>query len=575
MGSSNNQIEEIKNKLDIVQVVEKYVKLKRAGKNYAGLCPFHTEKTPSFIVSPDLQRYKCFGCGETGDIFNFVQKIENIDFPEALEKLAKQAGVELKKRKISYRYKTLEEINHLATKYYYNQLKNDKNALNYLTERGFTAESIKQFAIGYAPKKPQLRSFLFKTKAFTSKELLESGLFVKKNAVLKEKFYDRIMFPIRSRKGTVIAFTGRILPKNKWGPKYMNSPETPIFQKRDNVFGQYESRQEIRKNDLIIMCEGSTDVISAHQHGIKNIVAPLGTSLTTEQLQYLSNMSKNFLFIFDSDTAGQNALIRAFKIASELKLNPYATDTSPYKDIDELLLKKPKDMKRRIENKKEAFSFILSNYTKDKSINRLEDMNKIKNLINILLESVKDKTTKELYIKKVKRIYKIDLDKTTNIPGKGITKNPTEIKQQSMEIDKIEEQYIQHLLLLPKLNEKQLVPLEYITSKELIIIYNTILKNRGLSKEELFNRFQNQNEVQRIFENLIFRLSDLPSTKEIVEKEIMILKKRIVYKFLKSKQKELTVKIALAEENRELKSSEKHLKELMDINNLLKQNDYD
>jgi len=168
----NNQIEEIKNRLDIAQVIGKYVQLKQAGKNFSGLCPFHKEKTPSFIVSPDIQRYKCFGCGETGDIFNFIQKIENIDFVEALEKLAKEAGVDLKRFEKDSKYKRLEDINYLSTKYFYNQLKTSPIAMKYVQERGFNDDSIKSFGIGYTPKYPNLLEYIQKDTKYSKQELL-------------------------------------------------------------------------------------------------------------------------------------------------------------------------------------------------------------------------------------------------------------------------------------------------------------------------------------------------------------------------------------------------------------------
>ena len=322
-----NEINEIKNRLDVVDVIGKYVQLRQAGKNFTGLCPFHTEKTPSFIVSPELQRYKCFGCGETGDILNFVQKIENIDFPETLEKLAKQAGVKLEKRERNSKYERLEEINNKAAIYFYKALLANKQALEYVKNRGYSLESIKSFGIGYAPGGQELLSYIQKVSKYSKQELLESGLFSDKEGKIRGKFFKRIMFPIRSSSGKVIAFTGRILPGDTFGPKYMNSPETPIFHKKENFYGQYESRQSIRKENLVIMCEGTTDVISAHQCGVNNIVAPLGTALTKEQLEKLSKLTKNILFLFDSDSAGQMALERGFILAQDYKFNCFAANT--------------------------------------------------------------------------------------------------------------------------------------------------------------------------------------------------------------------------------------------------------
>ncbi len=573
MTSSNNQIEEIKNRLDIVNVVGKYVKLKQTGKNYVGLCPFHNEKTPSFVVSPDLQRYKCFGCLESGDIFNFLQKIENIDFPEALEKLAKEAGVELKKQEGFSKYKILEEINYKATHYYYNQLKENKKAMDYLGKRGFNKESIKNFGIGYAPKKPELRKYLLRTKNYSQRQLLDSGLFTLKDKVVKEKFYDRIMFPIRSTRGTVLGFTGRVIPGNDWGPKYMNSPDTPIFHKKENLFGQYESRQEIRKKDLAIICEGSTDVVSAHQHGIKNIVAPLGTGLTKEQLEKLSKTTKNILFFFDSDKAGQDALIRGFKIASELGLVPYAASPEPYKDIDELLQNEEKLMRRKITNKAEGFSFILSTYLEDKNLNRLEDLNEVKNLIGSLISSVSDKTLLNLYKTKVRNITKIDLfEGDSEKPYKYDKKRPSSRIHMKEPDNKVYRGYLQLLLLLDEIDEEFLVDKKYILPTQLQQLYIEILKNYKEGKEKLYSILHETDEITEIFEDIIFNLTVIPEQEKEIKEELKKLAGKIKSLYLKEQQRILSQKVAIAEEKRNTKEAEKYLKELAQINKLLQKN---
>ena len=570
MDSNRNQIEEIKDRLDVVQVVEKYVKLKKSGKNYSGLCPFHNEKTPSFIVSPDLQRYKCFGCGETGDIFNFIQKIENLDFPETLEKLAKDAGVRLEKKNVNYKYKTLEEINYIAAKYFYNELKKDKKALNYLLERGLTKESIKSFGVGYAPKNSNLKDFLFKNKDFSKQDLVSSGLFNEKDNTIKEKFFNRIMFPIRSKRGSVIAFTGRVLPDNKWGPKYLNSPDTPIFHKKDNLFGQYESRQEIRKNDLAIICEGSTDVISAHQFGVKNVVAPLGTGLTKEQLESLSSLTNNILFLFDNDKAGHEALVRGFKIASELKLNPYAATPEPYKDLDDLLQKEPKKIKSIIKNKNEAFSLIISNIAQDKDTSKLEDVTYIKNYISPLLEAVKDKSTKKFYIEKVERILKLKQQQRGNVfessKGNFGDRHKNFLTHSSNYVS-----YIKYLLLADDINNTELLPQIYITDDSISKIYEIILENKNTKKDVLYEKIRENSKIKSTFEDIIFNLTDIPESQEEIKKQIALISKKIKEDYYKRKQKELSVKIAIAEENNDNDKSEKLLEELMKINKMLKE----
>ena len=569
----NNQIEEIKNRLDIAQVVGKYVQLKQAGKNFSGLCPFHKEKTPSFIVSPDIQRYKCFGCGETGDIFNFVQKIENIDFVESLEKLAKEAGVDLKRFEKDSKYKRLEDINYLSTKYFYNQLKASTTAMKYVQERGFSDDSIKDFGIGYTPKYPKLLDYIQKDTKYSKQELLQSGLFVEKEGKIREKFRDRIMFPIRSSSGKVIAFSGRVLPGNDWGPKYMNSPETPLFHKKDNLFGQYESRQEIRKQDLAILCEGQTDVISAHQAGIKNIVAPLGTGITKEQIEKLSKLTRNFLFFFDSDSAGFKAVVRAFELSSELGVYPYAATPSPYKDIDELIQKDKKLFDKKIKDRTEAFSFILSTYIEDKDLNKLNNVTVVKKFIDELLSNVKDPVIKSHYIEKVKKIttFSITDDFHGNVrfqeqpSNKASRELPVKTPEQRQELT-----YLKLLLLLEKVPAKYLVKKDFLTSPQGQGIVEQFSSNPGITRQEIYANLEEEDSMRAVIEEVIFQTTKLPNNEEEIYNELDQIIQRLKKNFYESQRRDLHVKIAVAEEKGEFEQSQKLLSELQDINKILK-----
>lgn len=561
-----NQIEEIKERIDIVQLIEKYVKLKQTGKNFSGLCPFHKEKTPSFIVSPDIQRYKCFGCGRSGDIFNFVQDIENIDFVEALEKLAKTAGVELKKSSPNTKFKEIKEVNYIATKYYYNQLLKSPIALSYVLKRGINKEYIKKFALGYAPKYPKLISEIKKSGNYSKKVLLESGLFIEKDGILKEKFFDRIMFPIRSKRGDVIAFTARQNAGNEYGPKYMNSPETPIFHKSYNLFGQYESRQEIRKQDLVIICEGSTDVISAHQVGIKNIVAPLGTSLTLQQLESLIPLTKNILLFFDSDSAGKAAIVRGFELASKLEMNPFAASPSPYKDIDELIQNEPSKISKVISNKVEAFSFILADTIKDRDLNKLEDIDKIKKIILPVLNSVKDINTKSLYIKKLEEITGITYGNTeekSNMKLSSPTKN-----QINPLIESTETRYLQLLLFAENRKEEYFLDEKYISDKVQQEIFSFITLNRTLTKSELFEKINTNTEAQKVLEDMIFNAKKLPKESEL-ENELFYLQRLLKVKYYKQIQKNLVSKIAMSDEIEDEEEKSKALKQLQKVAKIL------
>ncbi len=568
----SNQVAEIKERIDIVSIIEKYVQLKRSGKNLSGLCPFHKEKTPSFMVSPEIQRYKCFGCGASGDVFNFVQNIEHIDFPEALEKLAKVAGIELKKGKPNYQYKAITEINHIATKYFYNQLRKNKEAWEYLVkERDINEESIKRFAIGYAPRTQGLLVKIKASGTYTKKDLLESGLFVEKEGALREKFYDRIMFPIRSKKGKVIGFTGRVLRKDAYGPKYMNTPETPVFHKSYNLFAQYESRQEIRKQDLAIICEGSTDVISAHQHGIKNIVAPLGTSLTTEQLEGLLPLTRNVLLFFDSDNAGQNALIRSFVLVSRLDMNPFAESAEPYKDIDEMLRKDKKKFDSLISNKKEAFSFILARVILDKNLTKLEDLNSIVKTIYPLIDSVKNPNSKALYIRKLKEITKIEYKegKKSYSTEKGKMPSKSQFHRRLTDSNLLL-RYLQLLLFIKEIKSEYLIDKKYFTDERLQKVYNLIQVNySNFTKEKLYAELESDNVAKALLEDMIFSAKDLSDGESDIKSEVDNLQKKIKLEYYKSKQKQLTGKIAMAEELSDDSESAKLLEKLQKISKII------
>lgn len=561
MHSSRDQIEEIRERLDIVDIVGKYVQLKQTGKNYSGKCPFHLEKTPSFIVSTELQRYKCFGCGESGDIFNFVQKIENIDFPETLEKLAKEAGVTLTKRKVNTTFERLEEINKKAAIYFFKQLKDKKNikALEYVKKRGIKDESIKSFGIGYSPGGIELLSYIQNETKYSKDELLSSGLFIEKEGKLRSKFYKRIMFPIRSSAGKVIAFTGRVLPDNDYGPKYMNSPETPIYHKTDNLYGQYESRQEIRKNDIAILCEGTTDVISAHQIGIKNALAPLGTALTKQQLEKISKLTKNVLFLFDSDSAGQKALERAFTLSQDLPLNTYATNTLPYKDIDEMIKDDPTKFKSLINKRIDAYTYLLTQFIKDKNLTKFSDYNQTVSWVEALLSTVKNRSNFSFYVKTTSSITKIDLLKMAP-EGQNSTsrENCGGLPQKRTDKDAI---FLQHLLFQKDFGICKNFDSKFFENEKIKEIISFVSQNPKIKREDVLKEFEQDPLIKGLIEDSIFSFSKESSNIE----ELQNIYDSIVKDYYKRKELEYNIRIAAAEKAGNIKESDKLFKEFQDL----------
>jgi len=351
----SDQLEEIKRKIDIVQFINQYVPLKKTGRNFKALCPFHSETVPSFIVSPERQIWHCFGaCNEGGDIFKFLMKIENIDFGEALRELAKRAGVKL----ASYRptaderqKQLLYEINHLAAEFYHYLLLNHsagKRALNYILGRGINKESLEKFKLGYAPNMWEgLQKFLVGKKGYRVEDLERAGLVIpsSKFKVPGSRFYDRfrhrLMFPLKDHRGNICGFAGRVLDPQVKEAKYVNTPETLIYHKSDLLYGLHENKDEIKKADEVILVEGELDAISSWQVGVKNVVAIKGSALTPRQVQLLGRFTKNIIFALDSDIAGDTAARRGIEIADSVGMAMKVVEIKGGKDPDEVAQKNP------------------------------------------------------------------------------------------------------------------------------------------------------------------------------------------------------------------------------------------
>jgi len=346
-------IEEIKSRLDIVEVIGSYLNLKKMGSNYVALCPFHSEKKPSFFVSPRLQIFKCFGCGLSGDIFKFVMLIEGVEFGDALRILAQRAGIELKKMKPEWKTerKRMTEICELATRFFEKQLegKTGKEVVEYLLKRKISQESIKKWRIGWAPQKKDALLKFLSEKGYKKEEVRKAGLaFQKENGEEIDFFRGRIVFPIFDLNSQVIGFAGRIF-KTEEGPKYLNSPNTILYDKSKVLYGLDKARLEIRKKDFTILVEGYTDTILAHQEGFENTVSASGTALTPYQLNILKRYSQKIYFVFDADLAGELATKRGIDLAQlkgfEIKvvLLPEGMDPA------DLLAKNPETFKISIE----------------------------------------------------------------------------------------------------------------------------------------------------------------------------------------------------------------------------------
>lgn len=357
-------IEEIREKNDIVSVVSEYVKLQKKGSNHWGLCPFHSEKTPSFSVSESKQMYHCFGCGLGGNVFTFVMNYENYSFPEAVKALAERAGVKLPEEEYSAEMKQrankrarLLEVNKEAAKYFYYQLRapHGEIGITYLRKRQLSDETIHKFGLGYAGKNGALLVEHLRKQGFEDELIKEAGLAVQSEKYgLNSQFWNRVMFPIQDINHRVIGFGGRVMGDGE--PKYLNSPETPIFDKRRNLYGLNYARTARSGN--IILCEGYMDVIAMHQAGFTQAVASLGTAFTAEQAVLLHRYTDNVLLAYDSDDAGVKAALRGIGILREAGLSGKVINLKPYKDPDEFIKNLGKEaFQERIDNAENSFFF--------------------------------------------------------------------------------------------------------------------------------------------------------------------------------------------------------------------------
>jgi DNA primase len=335
-------IETVRDAVDIVDVVSEYVVLKKTGQNYVGLCPFHIEKTPSFTVSPSKQIFYCFGCGTGGNVFTFLMKIENLSFPEAVEALARRVGLEVPRERkptdIGSAREKYFEINQLAAEFYHRVLLEEdrgEKARRYLQERGITPDSWKRFKLGFAPGDGKSLQEFLESKGYPRQALLELGLIVSRKGSTTDRFWERIIFPIYDTKGRCLGFGGRTLGDAQ--PKYLNSPDTPVFSKSQNLYGLHLALTKIREEKRALVVEGYLDCISMHQFGFTNAVAALGTAFTREQARLLLRYTKEVILAFDRDAAGSAASLRGAGYLQELGGKVYILDFPSGKDPDEFL----------------------------------------------------------------------------------------------------------------------------------------------------------------------------------------------------------------------------------------------
>lgn len=415
---SNEVINEIRRKSDIVEVVSRYVNLTKAGKNYLGVCPFHDDHSPSMSVSPEKQIYTCFSCGASGNVFTFVSDFEKISFTEAVRLLGEKAGINISGNiKESTKRDDYYDIYDLASKFYQNSINTSlgKNAIEYLENRHLDKETIKKFGIGLSVQKVSLTEYLT-NKKYTTERLIDIGL---TNDNGKDIFVSRIMFPIWDLSGNVVAFSGRIY-NTKDNSKYINTKETDKFKKGKILYNYHIAKEHLKKNDTIIIMEGQMDVIRASTVGINNCIATMGTALTNDHKLVLKNMAKNIILCFDGDSAGEKATNNAIELLENTGVNLKVVRLPNKMDPDEYILKEGKDsFIYQINSAMNLIDYKMELLKKDKDLTNIKDISSYVNQMLKELVNEKDDIIIELNLKKLSDNFNIDYntikDKYSNL----------------------------------------------------------------------------------------------------------------------------------------------------------------
>lgn len=417
MYFSDDTIESVRSASDIVDVVGDYIRLKRKGSNYFGLCPFHSEKTPSFSVNPEMGIFKCFGCGAGGDVFQFVMRVEALEFPEAVRTLGEKAGIELPEEAQEERERlgeteALYSALRFAARFFYHHLtqtESGKKALSYLRERGFSKSTITKFGLGYAP---EAWDGLLKAASdhHLSEEVLEkAGLIIprKDGSGYYDRFRGRIVFPILSHVGKVLGFGGRVLSGESDQPKYINSPETPVYNKSRVLYGLYQAKHAVRKSEEALLVEGYTDVISLHQAGIRNAVASSGTSLTRDQVRMLGRYARRVLLVFDADAAGTGAAMRAIDVVLPEGLSVYIVALPAGDDPDSLVRREVSIEAYLEEHRLDFISYLYDQARKDGRLGTPEGEADTMHAVLNAIARMPDPLMQETYLRRASEVMDV------------------------------------------------------------------------------------------------------------------------------------------------------------------------
>lgn len=566
----NSTVEQIKEKLDVVEFLKGYLTLQPAGKNFKALCPFHREKTPSFMISPDRQSWHCFGCNIGGDIFSFLMRYENIEFAEALKILAEKAGIELQRvSPADYRlFGLLYDLNDAAKEFYIRELKNSEVAINYLKSRGLKPETAAEFEIGFAPSSFEALNLYLLNLGNRPDDILRAGLAVKsEKGVQFDRFRGRIMFPIRNNLGKVVGFTGRVLPEldNGQSGKYMNSPETAIFNKSKIIYGFSKAKDFIRESKSVLLVEGQMDMIMAWQSGIKNVVACSGTALTLDHLRALKRFTDQILISFDTDEAGLVAGERAIDLAENMDFNVKVVAFKGFKDAAEAAQADPEKLKEYVSAAIPAPKFYFERYlSKTGSFDNRETLNNLR-VVLAKIKNISSPVEQNYWLK--------ELGTATGVPEKTLNEETEKlsVKSSTPVADMVAASsqpadFIKTLTRWDIVCQRLLSALFEQGNFELAGNAVSYLKPEYQDVLEILKRGEKKSVnpiLDRLLELVMLR------SETVMPDEVVALKNNLLSEYLKEKRQEVTEKIKRAETAKDESALESALTELHSLNSLI------
>ncbi len=555
----NSIVESLLQRINILDVISQYVKLRKTGKDFIGICPFHKEKSPSFTVSIQKQMFYCFGCHEGGNVINFLMKYENLNFNEAIENLAQQYGIEINNKGTSKRSTSYDALAKLA-EFYHKNLKKSKQAIDYLLGRGIDEETIEEFMIGFCDgQRYNLKHFL-KDSGISNDIYFSTGIIRTKDGEFYDMFQGRITIPILDVNKKVIGFGGRAIEKDRI-PKYINSPESSIFSKRFSLFGIDKTKKYITDNNEVFIVEGYFDCISLYKHGLKNVVSTLGTSVTESQLSKLRNYSENITLMLDGDEAGIKSALRLIEPFSELDINGNMVVLPSGHDPDSFVREKGvKEIQKIIKNKKPILDYFFDYFKTKYDLDRMEGKIVFIKSVMPYIGDIKDPVKKSLYIKRLSGLTGVEEKKYWDSIHNRVIESKFENDEDRTRI--IEKRVIGALLhrpeLLPFLKLKDII--QFIKDEKIKEIISKMIEyfdeKKHLEVYNFINLFKNE-DLKNYVINAVFNTSE--SDKDEAEKILIDYATYIKRMFFYEESKRITKSLIEAEK----KGDEKTISELL------------